>query len=102
MIPKPIVIKNRGYVRALQEIYKIMLNQELVKDYEEYLEVTDGDKTAAAVLALAGVRQEAVKAATPVTRLEPGGDLVTADNFEMRGAPQLPHGYTVSDPPHIP
>jgi hypothetical protein len=60
--PKPIVIKNRGYVRALREIYKIMINQQLIKDYEEYLEVTEGDKMAAAILTLAGIRQETEKA----------------------------------------
>jgi hypothetical protein len=82
----PIVIKNRGYVKALQEIYKIMLNQELVQNYEDYLAVTEGDKVAAAILTLADVRQGAEKAAE-----EPNA------NFEMREAPEMPHGYTVKD-----
>jgi hypothetical protein len=52
-------LRNRGYLKALKQIYQIMVNQELIKNYEEYLaDVTDGDKVAAAILTLAGIQVE--------------------------------------------
>jgi hypothetical protein len=57
-----LTLNNRGYLRALQEIAKIMASKEVVELYREYLEETEGDKMAAAILALASIRQQTEKA----------------------------------------
>jgi ADP-dependent phosphofructokinase/glucokinase len=50
-------LKNRGYISALHEIHKIMVREEIKRDFEEYLELTDGVQIAAAILVLASVIQ---------------------------------------------
>jgi hypothetical protein len=84
------VIRNRGYLRALQEIAKIMANKEILDLYDEYLEETEGDKMAAAILVLASIQK------MEKTGIENPGK----PNFEMRRAPEMPPGYTIEDPKH--
>jgi flavorubredoxin len=60
-------ILNRGYLKVLTEIHHIMINQEIAKMYEDFLEVTEGDKGAAATLVLASIRQQTEKAIEKVT-----------------------------------
>lgn len=74
------VLKNRGYMRALQEIAKIMANKEVLDLYHEYLEETEGDKMAAAILALASIRQQTEKAIEMATEKPEVGSFGTMDS----------------------
>jgi hypothetical protein len=61
MAVKRLKVLNRSYAEAMWQIEIIMANQELIRIFREFCEVTDGDRVAAAILTDISVRMDTGK-----------------------------------------